>query len=289
MASFSSLKSKIELHRANRKSEVRYVQRSRIHAWIIFFGLIFFIVPQTVVLILSISSFIQIIPSFIQILQNLGGVMIATGVFLVVEDHYYKHRYDGINRPPPHLYLPHVISKLYLMGITLHDFHSDTAFITGLMDKSTVPNRCVDYKFLLLFPLSQELSDREDEENLDPRSLIKECHTTLCHLLYVKDQVCKNNPNNKCEIRFYNLPPRRSVIITDDPIFIGPYFYGKRGFESKWMEISNKGMYYQYSKEFDDIWEKSLEYEYKKHKKTSQIEDGYKDLKFEDSDSKLEV
>jgi len=275
MANLSSLKLKIDLFRMNRKSEVKPIPHWHIYVSLSIAGAGFIIASY----FLSFLNF----PSFVpipQISQNLGSVLIATGIFLIIETRFYKKRYDGINRPPPNLYLDHVTSRLYLMGITLHDFRNDSDFTSGLMDKSNVSKRWVDYKFLILFPLSQELSNRETEEKIPSGSLLRECKETLRDLLFVRDAVLRNNPNNKFDIRFYNIPPRRSMIITDDPIFIGPYLYGKRGFESKWTEISNKDMYHQYLKEFGDIWNVSCSYDYNEYSRTSQIEDGYKNLKF---------
>jgi len=187
------------------------------------------------------------------IFQNIGGVFIATGIVLYMENHIYKHRFNGITRPPPHYYLPYVTGRLNIMGITLDDFHKDGRFIDELISKSETDPIGVKYKFLMLFPLSKHLYDRESEEGKFSGELKKECDASLCYLLKLRKEVCKN-PLNSCEIKFYDIPPRRSVIITDRKIFVGPYLFGVPGIKSRWMQITNKNMFCQYSTEFDEIW-----------------------------------
>lgn len=223
-----------------------------------------------------------------QILQSLGCVLIVTSLSLFIQDKLYSHRYMGIKRPPPHIYLSHVKSELNLMGITLHDFQKDKKFIDQLKRialDSIEPNakRYVDFKFLMLFPLSAEFINRENEENKRDK-LRAETNKSLYELIKLREEILQLNSNNRCEIKFYNAPPRRSMIITDDNVFIGPYFYGKPGTESKWIGISNTKLCSEYSDEFNSIWKNekiSHFYQYDKYNNGEfPIEDGYKDLIF---------
>jgi hypothetical protein len=253
-------------------------------------------IPRLVVhiLLLLIGGIVILIGLNIQVLiiqqigLSLGCVLIVTSFSLAIQDKLYSHRYMGIKRPPPHVYLSHVKSELNLMGITLHDFQKDKKFVEQLMkiaSASKEPNakRYVDFKFLMLFPLSDEFKNRGMEEKKEEK-LRAEAHISLRELTNLRKDILLLNSNNKCEIKIYNVPPRRSMIITDDNVFIGPYFYGRPGTESKWIGISNSRLSSEYVEEFNSIWKdekKSQIYEYDKYNYGEfPIENGYKDLIF---------
>ena len=248
-------------------------------------SIIYLIIP---IISQNYSDITQIYSVILKIINDLGIVLVSTSILLLIQDMFYNGRYDGINRPPPFIYLPHVHEQLNMLGITLYDFHKYPNFTEKLKVKALETKLGVEYKFLLLFPLSQEFISREKEEE---KSLLNECDEALFQLLFLKNEICKGN-NNKCEIRFYNSCPRRSVIITDKSVFVGPYFYGKAGFESKWMVISKLLLAFQYRKEFDQIWEKSLPFDYTKCniemmdkekdkvKIMAMIKAGYQDISF---------
>jgi len=217
----------------------------------------------------------------IQIIRSISCVMIATGILRLLVDRFDMNIYYGIERPPPSLYLKSTKSQVYMLGITLKDFHDDRDCGNMLIKMSDNREKiAVNYRFLLLYPLSLEFSLREKEENVASRDLINECHETLRQLMHVRGIVLNNNKKNKCSIKFYVISPRRSTIIADKDIFVGPYFFGKKGSSTKWMQIINTRMSNQYRNEFDEIWDKSSEeYLYEKYSE-DKIENGYKDLVF---------
>lgn len=187
-------------------------------------------------------------------------------VTIVISCFFYLFETKKLNpsqRPKMKEYLPYIHTQFDILGITLNDFNDQQETVEELITKGMLNN--VRYRFLLCNPDSQHLIDRAEEEGETivgtgesaKFGLKRKCKITIKNLLEIKQSIEKGHSGSTVQIRLYDKIPRRSVIITDDKLFVGPYFYKKKGTETAWADIPNIPLKYEYIDEFNLLFNDS--------------------------------
>ena len=187
-------------------------------------------------------------------------------VTILISYLFYRFETKKLNpsqRPKMKEYLPYIHTQFDILGITLNDFNDQQETVEGLIRNGI--NNNVRYRFLLCKPDSLHLIDRAEEEGETITgtgksakfNLKKKCKITIKNLMEIKESIEKGNSGSTVQIRLYDKIPRRSVIITDEKLFVGPYFYQKKGTETAWADIPNIPLRYEYIDEFNLLFKDS--------------------------------
>jgi hypothetical protein len=193
-------------------------------------------------------------------------------ITLVISYLYYRFetkKLNPIRRPKMKEYVPYIHSQFDISGISLNDFNIQQDAVEELIRNGI--NNNVRYRFLLCNPKSQHLLQRAEEEGEkivgtgDSASftLKRKCKNTIKNLMEIKKSIEKGNSESIVQIRIHDKIPRRSVIITDEKLFVGPYFYQKKGTETAWADIPNIPLRYEYIDEFNILFNEAINAEEK--------------------------
>lgn len=153
-------------------------------------------------------------------------------------------------------YFPLAEKSFKVIGISLKDIHENRKEFEEMMRKLTTENcPTLDMKFLLLYPESDFVKNREIEEDGNVSGRIKEeCEKTIDALNAVKG-LLKITQKHHFNFYTYKMIPRHSVIIVDDNLVnVVPYLYKKKGFKTEGFESSDPQTVQQYVEEFNLIW-----------------------------------
>jgi hypothetical protein len=146
-------------------------------------------------------------------------------------------------------------SKVHVCGITLYDIHKNPAQFKGIIRKLAAERRsALKLRFLWLDPNSRFSKRREiEEDERQTGRFARESNRTLKALKEIKS-LRDGLGNVHIEYKVYNAMPAHSLIWVDDRSFMGPYLKGRRGNETRWMEIRDKATRIQLADEFKLLW-----------------------------------
>lgn len=106
-------------------------------------------------------------------------------------------------------------------------------------------------RILTMEPDSENLKQRELDENQEPRSIAR----TIIQLNEWANELNLAGYKGKIEIKYYDAQPLNFMFLMNNRLFIGPYEYGKGSQQTISYEFNVAGEAYKYYTEyFDKLW-----------------------------------